>query len=154
MINSGRTKTLAEIVEEIENETSRPEQIKLLSAQRNNVALRTMLAYTYGPWKCRLSKSDLKRLLKEKYNAPYAPDYGMTMSQLYQEHRKFKYFFEGTTALKPGKLEKLFVQIREILHPNEFDLFVKMLKKENLAKGFTEKLVRESIPSVLPKEQK
>lgn len=144
------TKYIPEILDEISTAKTRDTKKDLIVNSKNNNSFITMIMFAYGDKLCRLSKGDIKRLLAVKYKEQKVIDYDMTFSNLFVEYKKMPFFFDGGVLLKQKKLEQIFLQLREVIHPKEFDVFVKVLQKKNLAKGMTEKLIRETFPKLLP----
>jgi hypothetical protein len=152
---SSNTTYIPEILNAISEEKNRDKKKVILAENKGNKTLITLLVNTYGPAKSRLTKGDIKRLLKQPYAEPYAPEFDMTWGNLYQGMigRQITFFLDNGPMVKKTKLEQIFMQLRETLHPQEFDTFVNMLLKKNLAKGLTEKLVRETFPKLLPEKE-
>jgi hypothetical protein len=111
---------------------------------------------------------DLKILLKlvfnkswnfslPKGNPPFEPlniprNFGYM--RLSKEIRKFRYFFaEYSPQIKQAKREQLFIQMLESLSAEEADLILQVKDKKLKYKGFTRKLMENTIPDIFEGEE-
>lgn len=142
-----KTKYIIEILKEFENENNRDKKEEILFSNKSTTLL-TVLKLAYDEdFKSRLSKKEIKELLKEPYKKQFTEDYSMTYGNIFTELKKIKKFFEYDTSVESLKL--LFSQLREVLHEDEFDIFVNMLLKKNLVKGLTLNVVRFTFPNLI-----
>jgi hypothetical protein len=111
------TPFITEILHEVNYDTTKLEKYK------DNFALKTVFQYAFQP--------ELKFRLPSgvpPYKKEAAPQ-GMTISNFYQQVRKFYIFTR--TDLKPQRQEELFIQLLEGLHEKECVLCV-AIKDQNL----------------------
>ena len=134
---------ISKILTQVADEPSRKEKIRILKENNQNEPLVTLLKLNFDP----------KLVFELPEGAPPFQENEMlrdTMdSGLYQELRKFPYFVKGRNNLKDFKREALFVEVLEMLHPDEASLLIDVKDKKLNYKGVTEKLVKEAFPGLL-----
>jgi len=109
------TKYITEILEEINKSPSK------IKSYVDNYAIKTLLEYAFDP--------DKKFLLPEG-KPPYKPDaapLGMSPGNLYQQIKKLYIF--GRADVSKLRLEQLFIQMLESIHPTEAELMVAVKDK-------------------------
>ena len=83
---------------------------------------------------------------------PYDPSEGHNApTNLFREHKKFKYFVKGVPAsdsMNPIKRETLFIGLIEGIHPEDAKLVIAMINKTKPA-GLTKPLVDEAFPGLV-----
>jgi len=109
------TKYITEILAEI-NKT--PENIKYYI---DNYAIKTLLQYAFDPAKVFLLPSGTPPFKKD--NAPI----GMSPGNPYQQVKKLYIF--GRTDVSKVRLEQLFIQMLESIHPSEAEVFIAVKDK-------------------------
>lgn len=82
---------------------------------------------------------------------PYTPTSFLDQeNMLYSELRKFRLFVNGGgSRLSPVKLENLFIQILESIHPKDAQL-VLLVKDRKLPKGITPSVIEDTWPGLIP----
>lgn len=137
-------KSVSEILNEISKIKNFEQQKAALASCRNNTALMQLLHATFHP--------DVKFLLPEG-SPPYKKtDKNMDLQgSLYRESRKMHYFIEGMSPPLPQlKRETLFVQLLEVLDPDDAELVLGMKEKRMVYSGITYDLVYKTFPGMLP----
>jgi hypothetical protein len=135
---------IAEILSEISKIKNFEQQKAALVSCRNNTALMQLLHATFHP--------DVKFLLPEG-RPPFKPtEKSMDLqASLYRESRKMHYFIEGLSPPLPQlKRETLFVQLLEVLDPDDVNLVLGMKDKTMIYPGITYDLVYQTFPGMLP----
>lgn len=66
---------------------------------------------------------------------------------------KFKHIVKGNSVPLDAKRESIFINMLEVLHPDEAELVIKMKDKSIKLKGVTVKLINEAFPGLLPEEE-
>ena len=83
---------------------------------------------------------------------PFDPSEGHNApTNLFREHKKFKYFVKGVPAsdsMNPIKRETLFIGLIEGIHPEDAKLVIAMINKTKPA-GLTKPLVDEAFPGLV-----
>lgn len=154
MLNT-RTLYIPEILDLVDSAPGPKEKAKVLVEHRSP-ALGTLLAYTYDlKFQMLLSEKEIDEALAQPYKKERA-ELGMAPTHLFKEYKRLHLFVKPTgtaRALNNKKLQLVLIQMREALHPSEFDIVVKMLKRQSLARGLTPKLLRDTFPSLLSPEK-
>ena len=135
---------IAEILSEISKIKNFEQQKAALASCKNNTALMQLLHATFHP--------DVKFLLPEG-RPPFKPtEKSMDLqASLYRESRKMHYFIEGLSPPLPQlKRETLFVQLLEVLDPDDVNLVLGMKDKAMIYPGITYDLVYQTFPGMLP----
>jgi len=135
---------IAEILSEISKIKNFEQQKAALASCKNNTALMQLLHATFHP--------DVKFLLPEG-RPPFKPtEKSMDLqASLYRESRKMHYFIEGLSPPLPQlKRETLFVQLLEVLDPDDVNLVLGMKDKTMIYPGITYDLVYQTFPGMLP----
>lgn len=65
---------------------------------------------------------------------------------------KFKHIVKGNSVPLDAKRESIFINLLEVLHPDEAELIVKMKDKSIKVTGMTVKLINEAFPGLLPEQ--
>lgn len=115
----------------------------LYTAKDNKVLLQILNA-VFNP--------NIKFLLPEG-TPPYKPaEKSLDLqSSLYREARKMYYFIDGLAPKMPQlKRETLFVQMLEVLDPDDAKLIIAMKDKKMPYSGITYDLVQKTFPDMLP----
>lgn len=92
-----------------------------------------------------LDEKTIKKLDKLPFKAPYGT-YDMMWSNLYVETKRILNFFNGTMNVSIA--EKMYIQLREILHDDEFSILRNLLLDKPLVKGFTKEFALELYPEL------
>ena len=135
---------IAEILSEISKIKNFEQQKAALASCKNNTALMQLLHATFHP--------DVKFLLPEG-RPPFKPtEKSMDLqASLYRESRKMHYFIEGLSPPLPQlKRETLFVQLLEVLDPDDVNLVLGMKDETMIYPGITYDLVYQTFPGMLP----
>ncbi len=84
-------------------------------------------------------------------NPPYQPTTFLDQeNMLYSEIRKFHIFVNGNgSRLTPVRLENLFIQVLESVHPKDAEL-VLLVKDRKLPKGLTPSVIEDIWPGLIP----
>lgn len=137
-------KLISEILSSVEKEPSRKKKVELLKANKDNNALRTILKGTFD-------KSIVFELPEGAPPYTSVPGAEDNYGGLYSEFKKFYLFTKNnnTSDLNPIKRERLFIEMLEILHPDEANLVIAMKDRKLPYKGITEKLVKEAFPELI-----
>jgi len=138
-----KQRLVSDILMEVSKETSRKKKIQILKSHNKNQALVTMLKLAFDEslvWELPEGEPPFKKneLFQEE-----------NTSGLYQELRKMKYFIKGRNNLKPIKREQLFIEILEMVHPDEAQLILWCKDGKLPYNGVTEKLVKEAFPGLI-----
>lgn len=86
------------------------------------------------------------------YNPGSETGYGST---LLKQSKRFRYFVKTSNDKKPNvKIERMYIQMLESLHPNEAQIVVWMKDKalNGKYKGLTKKLVSDAFPGLISTE--
>lgn len=134
-----------EVFERVSKAKARKDKIAILQ-QNNIMPVRDVLQGTYDP--------NIQWNLPGG-TPPYTPNAedAPTPSHIRREHRKFKYFVKGlleSERLNKIKRERMFIDILESVPPQEAEILVAMINKQQPVKGLTEKLVKEAYPDLIP----
>jgi len=118
------TKGLSQIVNEIEKQKTNAGQVKVILDNDSN-ALRMIFEFTYDPM--------LQWLIPDS-DPPYRPanDTIDQEGRMYQEIDRLVYFTNTPEGLnvKPMKREQLFIQMLEMIAPDDAKLLLRMRRKE------------------------
>lgn len=135
-------KYVYEVVEEVKSAKTKKEKIEILK-KHETWALKDILKGTLDPkiqWDLPAGQ------------APYTPNNGHNApSNLFKEHKKFKYFVKGGPAKDMLRLkrETLFIGLLESIHPKDAELVVSMVNKKKIGGGITPNLVNEAFPNLV-----
>ena len=109
----------------------------------NSIALETILRGIYDP--------SIVWLLPEGAPPYKKNDLVDQQNQLYKECRKLYLFIEGGNPnLKQLRRESLFVELLEILDPNDADLLLAVKDKKMPYPNMSEDFIRKVFPGILP----
>ncbi len=118
------TKSLAQIIGEIEKQKTKAGQVKAILDNDSN-ALRMIFEFTYDP---------MLQWLVPDSDPPYRPanDTIDQEGRLYQEIDKLVYFTNTPDGLnvKSMRREQLFIQLLETVAPDDAKLLLRMRRKE------------------------
>ena len=96
---------------------------------------------------------------KPPYQESTAPDYDLADLHLVREARTLGRFatFEGrdtnqSQGLNKLRLEQLYIQLLEGLHPTEANIVIEMVKKKLPYKGLTAKIANRAFPNLIPED--
>ena len=96
---------------------------------------------------------------KPPYQESTAPDYDLADLHLVREARTLGRFatFEGrdtnqSKGLNKLRLEQLYIQLLEGLHPTEANIVIEMVKKKLPYKGLTAKIANRAFPNLIPED--
>lgn len=136
------TKRLHEVIDLVSKAKTREEKISLLK-QHETQALKDILVGTYHS--------------KVEWNLPpgrppfEAAEERSVPSNLLKQTRKFNDLIKGGSGdnLPAFKRERIFIRLIEQIHPDDAELLLKMVAKQQLAKGLTKKLVEEAFPGLI-----
>ncbi len=145
-----RTLYIPEILDLVDQGAGPKEKAKVLVEHRSP-ALGTILAFTYDvKHTMLLDAAAIDEALAQPYKKERA-ELGTCPTHLFKEYKRLHLFVRGSTQtpLSTKKLQHVLIQLRECLHPSEFDIVVKMLRKQPLARGLTPKLLRDTFPQLL-----
>lgn len=147
-----RTLYIPEILDLVEAAKTKEAKIKILHDNRST-ALGVMLAYTYDDrYKFILSTKEVDLVLGQKTKKTF-DIMGTSPTHLYREYSRFGLFVVGQGTVVPKeKLMEMLAQLREAINPLEFEVVIKMMKKQPLTPSLTVDLLKEAFPSLLPKD--
>lgn len=149
MMYNTRTLYIPEILDLIDSATS-PKQKKQILIENRSPALGAILAYTYDlKFSMVLSAAEIDEALAQPYKKERG-ELGTCPTHLFKEYKRLS-MFVAPSNLPKQKVKHLLIQLRECLHDSEFQVILKMLRREPLAKGLTPKLLNETFPSLLSK---
>ena len=139
-----KTLGVSEILYEISKVKNFDQRKAALASWYNNKVLLQVLNATFNP--------SVKFLLPPGTPPYKQADINMDLqSSLYREARKMYYFIEGLAPNMPQlKRETLFVQMLEVLDPNDAKLVIAMKDKKEPYDGITYDLVFQTFPGMLP----
>ena len=139
-----RYHTFHDVFVEVEEAKTRKEKIDVLK-KHSSASLKAVLGYTYDP--------NVKWLLPEG-EPPYTPLPASADQQarLIGEVRRFYLFVEGPTEaqqnISSARREKLFIEMLEVVDPNDAKVLLGMKNRKLPYKGLTRKLVAEAFPTI------
>jgi len=139
-----RYHTFHDVFVEVEEAKTRKEKIAVLK-KNSSAALKAILGYTYDP--------NVKWLLPEG-EPPYTPLPASVDQQarLIGEIRRLYLFVEGPTEaqqnISSARREKLFIEMLEVVDPNDAKVLLGMKNRKLPYKGLTRKLVAEAFPTI------
>ena len=131
--------SISEIVKKASELPSDSEKIEWLR-KNSNVALRTILKYTYD-------KENIKFLIPDTPPPWKKNSYIGVEGMLYNEARRLRIFIEGGgyDSLKPIKREQLFISLLEDIDNNDAELLCKMIAQKPIA-GISFEVVKKAFP--------
>jgi len=137
-------KGISEILFEISKIKNFEQQKAALASYRNLTPLMQLLHATFHP--------DVKFLLPEGEPPYKQQDKNLDLqSSLYKESRRMYLFIDGLApSLHQLKRETLFVQLLEMLDPDDARLVIGMKDKKMIIPGITYDLVNQTFPGMLP----
>ncbi len=139
-----RHNTFHEIFKQIDEAPIKKDKIDILH-KYSSAALKQILGYTYDP--------NVKWLLP-KSDPPYTPlpEHADQETRLVSELRKLYLFVDGPTDtqknLKQLRREQLFIEMLEVVDPNDAKVLLMMKNGKLLYKGLTRNLVAEAFPNM------
>tara|TARA_Y100000401_G_C8249007_1_gene187108 strand:+ start:119 stop:583 length:465 start_codon:yes stop_codon:yes gene_type:complete len=146
-------KSLHEIFTEVEKEKSYKAKAEKLQEYETD-GLKTILRGAFDTrieWKLPTGKPP--------YQESTAPDYDLADLQLVREARTLGRFatFEGrdtnqSQGLNKLRIEQLYIQLLEGLHPTEANIVIEMVKKKLPYKGLTAKIANRAFPNLIPED--
>ncbi len=130
-----------EILQNVATAKKKAEKISILK-QNDTAALRTILQGCYHPGiKLDLPKSDPPYSPSDAHNAP---------SNLHNRWKDFGYLTGSyTKRLGKIKIETMFIQLLEAIHPEDAKIVLQMKNKKPF-KGISSALVKEVYPNLMP----
>ena len=146
-------KSLHEIFTEVEKEKSYKAKAEKLQEHETD-GLKTILRGAFDTrieWKIPTGKPP--------YQESTAPDWDLADLQLVREARTLGRFatFEGrdtnqSQGLNKLRIEQLYIQLLEGLHPTEANIVIEMVKKKLPYKGLTAKIANRAFPNLIPED--
>ena len=146
-------KSLHEIFTEVEKEKSYKAKAEKLQEHETD-GLKTILRGAFDTrieWKIPTGKPP--------YQESTAPDWDLADLQLVREARTLGRFatFEGrdtnqSQGLNKLRIEQLYIQLLEGLHPTEANIVIEMVKKKLPNKGLTAKIANRAFPNLIPED--
>lgn len=136
-------KYIYEIIEAVGKAKTKAERKDILLKHKDEWALKDLLKGTFSNQvEFLLPTGEVPYTACEEHNAP---------SDWKRQHKQLKYVVKGGPggAMPAHKREKIFLGILESIHPEDAKLVVKMINKEQPAKGITSSLVKEVFPSLI-----
>lgn len=133
--------SISEILNKVSEIPSKKEKIEYLQKNQSRQLL-DILRYAYD---------DRIKFLLPEGAVPYKPcPFPGQEASLYQESRRLYLFVEGGNPnLKQMKRELLFIQLLEMLDPNDAKLIVAVKDKKLPYKGVNKKLIEEAFPGLV-----
>lgn len=132
------TKTLAEIIDEIEKQKTQQKQVAVMQ-KNSSAALKNVLGFAVDP--------GVKWLLPES-DPPYTAlaQSADQEGKLIAESRKFIYFVDSPEGRKVGSLkrEQMFIQLLESIDPRDARLVLRIKNK-------TLKIKKDAVKAAFPK---
>jgi len=136
-----RTREVYEVVEMVANVNKLDERVKILQ-DNDSWAIRDLISLSMNPkfvW------------LLPDTPPPYTPAPEKSYpTSLLRENKKFKFFIKnlGYNDLSQMKRERIFISILEGIHPEDAKILIKVLKKEQIGKGFTKTVIAKAFPDL------
>ena len=130
-----------EVLQKVSAAKKKAEKISILK-QNDSTALRTVIQGCYHPGiKLDLPEGDPPYEACDAHNAP---------SSLHRKWKDFGYF-TGAHTKKLGKIkvERMFIQLLESIHPEDAKIVLQMKAKKPF-KGISSALVKEVYPNLIP----
>lgn len=130
-----------EVLQKVSAAKKKAEKISILK-QNDSTALRTVIQGCYHPGiKLDLPEGDPPYEACDAHNAP---------SSLHRKWKDFGYF-TGAYTKKLGKIkvERMFIQLLESIHPEDAKIVLQMKAKKPF-KGISSALVKEVYPNLIP----
>lgn len=134
-------KRLSLVFAELAKTNSKKAKLNILR-ENDSPALQTIFKYMFDP--------NIQWLLPEGA-PPYKQFKNVEEAEtiLYSEVRKLYLFVKGgNDSLKQSKRETLFIQMLEMLHPEDAELIINV--KDKKVKGITSSLIKEAYPTLIP----
>jgi len=143
-INTSRVFNVHEVLTLAAEAPTRVEKIEVLR-KHNALALRDILKGAYD---------DTVQFIIPKGTPPYKASRPESIpSSLSKQSAKFRFFVKGGEGerLQKIKVEKMFINLLEAIHPEDAAIVIKMKDKEleGSYKGITKKLVAEAFPGLI-----
>jgi hypothetical protein len=132
-----------EIFEKVAEVHSQKQKAEILR-QYNNRAVRDVLKGAFD---------DTVQFVLPEGTPPYTPGSSESPgSSLLKQSKKFRYFVVSSDRSKSDpKVEKIFIQLLESIHPKDAEIVVKMKDKDlkGMYHGLTKKLVQDAFPGLI-----
>ena len=130
-----------EVLQKVSAAKKKAEKISILK-QNDSTALRTVIQGCYHPGiKLDLPEGDPPYEACDAHNAP---------SSLHRKWKDFGYFTGAhTKRLGKIKIERMFIQLLESIHPEDAKIVLQMKAKKPF-KGISSALVKEVYPNLIP----
>ena len=130
-----------EVLQKVSAAKKKAEKISILK-QNDSTALRTVIQGCYHPGiKLDLPEGDPPYEACDTHNAP---------SSLHRKWKDFGYFTGAhTKRLCKIKIERMFIQLLESIHPEDAKIVLQMKAKKPF-KGISSALVKEVYPNLIP----
>lgn len=139
-------KLFHELVEELEATRSATAKKDIL-LNNNNKTLQSILRHMFD----KSIKFGIKKM--PKWTPSDDPE-ELSTSNVNLEMRKIYLLYEDSVAkMDPHKTERIVVRMLESLHADDAKMIEKLIMGKLKISGVTEKLVRETFPDLLPKEE-
>ena len=139
-----RVREIYEVFEEFSNAKARKDKINVLQ-KYSSVSLRDVLRGIFD---------DRVQWNLPSGTPPYTASHAeSTPSSLLKQHLKFQYLVKGikvADGLPSFKREKVFIDMLEVVHPEDAKILVSMINKKSPVKGLTKKIVQEAYPNLIP----
>ncbi len=139
-----RHNTFHEVFQKVSDAPIKKDKIAILH-KYSSAGMKQVLGYTYDP--------NVKWLLPDS-DPPYRPlpKSADQEARLISELRKMYLFVDGPTDtqknLSPAKRESLFIQMLEVVDPDDAKVILGMKNRKLLYKGLTKNLVAEAFPNL------
>lgn len=137
-------KEVFEILHEFEKASNKKERLAVLETYKDVPAFTDVLRGTFD---------DVIQFELPEGKPPYTPNRPESVpSTLLKEHKKFGYFVRGGARDNPRyKIENMFIQMLESIHPDDALVVLNMVEKKPPVKFLTKKLVQQAYPKLISK---
>jgi len=132
-----------EVLDKVAAAKTRADKVKILQKENNNWALKDILRGTFD---------DAVQWLLPTGPVPYEPaPFDSHPSEWSQHNKKLANFVKGGPGERMNtiKLEKMFLDILQTVHPRDAELLAGMINKKMPIKGVTKKLTQEAFPDLI-----
>lgn len=132
-----------EILLEFEQQKTKAKRKEVLLKYADVPALKDVLRGTFD---------DSLQFTLPEGTPPYNPNRPESVpSTLLKKHRDFGYFVKGGPGegMPKYKVEKLFIQMLESIHPEDALIVLSMVAKQSPVKYLTKKLTQETFPNLI-----
>lgn len=136
------TLMLSEILALIANAKTKDEKVALLNKHKSKALVNILIAMY-----------DKKKMIPwlPKGKPPYKPnpDQG-AVGALYREQRRLTYLFKGWGGdnLTQVKRESIYIEMLEIVHPDDAELLIKVMNQEGI-KGITKSTINKAYGDII-----